>query len=217
MERNGWRMAAQAKRGEMGCDTLSRVRRDDLIQHLWKSLAVFCGIFLFAGMSVAQGQGEPIRLSVDLRDAAKHIFHSRLNFPVKPGPLTLVYPKWIPGEHSPTGPIVDLTGLKLTAGGKEIAWRRDDVDLFAFHMEIPAGADALEVKLDYLSPADTSGGRERPASTSQLAILNWFMVSLYPQGAKPEDLTYAVKLRLPAGWKFGTALTVAKETAEEIE
>jgi predicted metalloprotease with PDZ domain len=187
-----------------------------LKKHLGKLLLVFCGAICLVGTLSAQGASQPVRLSVDLRDAPRRVFHAKLSFPVQPGPLSLVYPKWIPGEHSPTGPIVDLTGLKMSAGGKEVAWRRDDVDLYAFHMDIPAGAETLEVKLDYLSPADSSG-RERPAATSKLAILNWFLVSLYPQGAKPEDLTYVASLRLPAGWKFGTALPVAKETVEGIE
>src|SRR5208282_4241622 len=93
----------------------------------------------------AQNAREPVRLAVDLREATKHIFHARLTFPVTPGPLTLVYPKWIPGEHSPVGPIVNLTGLIFRAGGKEIEWRRDDVDMFAFHCQVPPGASELEV------------------------------------------------------------------------
>ena len=137
--------------------------------------------------------------------------------PVKPGPLTLFYPKWIPGEHSPTGPIVDLVGLKLSAGGKEISWRRDDVDMYAFHVDVPAGAEILEATYDYLSPAEPTGSRERPSSTAKLAVLNWYMVTLYPQGLKTDDLVYITSLRLPAGWKYGTALPVAKETPDEIE
>ncbi|HXN00082.1 MAG TPA: M61 family peptidase [Candidatus Dormibacteraeota bacterium] len=158
-----------------------------------------------------------VRLNVDLHDAPKRIFHSKITFSVKPGPLTLVYPKWIPGEHSPTGPIVDLTGLHFRAGGKEIAWRRDDVDMYAFHCEIPAATSELEVSLDYLSPVDVSGSRERPSATQKLALLNWYMVVLYPQGQKSDDLTYVANLHIPAGWKYGTALPVARESAEQIE
>jgi len=187
-----------------------------LIKPMERLFLVFCAIVCLADTLSAQGVSQPVRLSVDLRDAPRRVFHSRLSFPVEPGPLTLVYPKWIPGEHSPTGPIVNLTGLRMLANGKEVAWRRDDVDMYAFHLDIPGGAETLEVKLDYLSPADASG-RERPAATSKLAVLNWFMVSLYPQGAKPEELTYLTSLRLPAGWKYGTALPVAKETTEGIE
>ena len=169
-----------------------------------------------AGAS-AQNVSNSAHLEVDLRDAPRHIFHAQLTLPVHAGPLTLVYPKWIPGEHSPTGPIVDLAGLKFTANGKEISWRRDDVDMYAFHLEIPAAVDQLHASYDYLSPAEATGSRERPSSTQKFAILNWYMVTLYPQGPKTDDLTYVATLRLPPNWKFGTALPVARESGDSIE
>src|SRR5580692_6799505 len=165
----------------------------------------------------AQGVRKPVRLGVDLREATKHIFHAKLTFPVTPGPLTLAYPKWIPGEHSPVGPIVNLTGLVFRADGKQIEWRRDDVDMFAFHCQVPAGASELEVSLDYTSPSGPSAGRENPSATARLAILNWYTVLLYPQGAKSDDLTYTASLQTPAGWKYGTALPVAGESSALIE
>ncbi len=165
----------------------------------------------------AQTTEDPARIDVDLRDAARYVFHAQISLPVKAGPMTLVYPKWIPGDHSPIGPIFDLTGLKIAADGKEVAWRRDDVDMFAFHLDVPSGAKRIEIKLDYLTPAETTGTREHPASTAQLAVLNWYVVTLYPQGTRPDELTYVASLRLPAGWKYGTALPVAKESAGEID
>jgi predicted metalloprotease with PDZ domain len=164
----------------------------------------------------SQTQQKAVRLSVDLRNAARRSFAAKLIFPVKAGPLTLVYPKWIQGEHAPTGPILDLTGLKFVAGGKEISWRRDSVDMYAFHLEVPARADELEASLIYLSPPDAGGGREVPSATAQLAVLNWYLVTLYPEGVKTDDLTYIASLRLPANWSYGTALPVAKDTGEEI-
>jgi predicted metalloprotease with PDZ domain len=171
----------------------------------------------FAAATNAEEVQKPIRIAVDLGEAPKYIFHATLEFPVKAGPLTLVYPKWIPGEHSPVGPITDLTGLHFRAGGREIEWRRDDVDMYAFHCEIPRGTDELDVSLDYLSPAGSTNGRETPSATAQLALLNWYTVVLYPQGARSDDLQVEASLRLPAGWKYGTALPVAKESAEEIQ
>ena len=165
----------------------------------------------------AQDMRTPVRLRVDLREATKHIFHAKLAFPVTAGPLTLVYPKWIPGEHSPVGPIANLTGLIFRAGGKEIEWQRDDVDMFAFQCQVPAGTSELEVSLDYVSPAGSSAGRENPSATAQLAILNWYAVLLYPQGTKSDDLTYVASLQAPRGWKYGTALPVATETGGVIE
>jgi predicted metalloprotease with PDZ domain len=174
-------------------------------------------LLLSANSVFAQAEKEPVRIAVDLRDSPRHVFHAKLKFPVKPGPLTLVYPKWIQGEHAPTGPIVNLTGLKMLAGGKEVAWRRDDVDMYAFHLEVPQGAEMLEVSLDYLSPPpESSGSRDRSDATAKIAVLNWYLVTLYPQGIKTDDLTYEASLQLPAGWKYGTALPVAKETPEEI-
>jgi predicted metalloprotease with PDZ domain len=175
-------------------------------------LTAFCASSLYA-----QTSQNPARLEVDLREAPRHIFHARLTLPVKPGPLTLVYPKWIPGEHSPTGPIVDLVGLKITAESKEIPWRRDEVDMFAFHVDVPSGVETLNLAYDYLSPAEPTGSRERPSSTAKLAVLNWYMVTLYPLGSKTDDLTYETTLRLPSGWKYGTALPVARESTDAIE
>lgn len=183
------------------------------VARIWVVAAVsaFC-----AALAAGQTAKNPVRLSVDLREAPRHIFHAKLTLPVTAGPLTLVYPKWIPGEHAPTGPIVDLTGLFFRAGGKPIAWRRDEVDMYAIQLQIPAGANELEASLDYISPA-TSAGRENPSATAQLALLNWYTVLLYPAATKSDDLTYVASLRIPAGWKYGTALEVANGSGEAIE
>jgi predicted metalloprotease with PDZ domain len=183
----------------------------------WYALFVVAGMLILAASSLAQTGNKPIRIAVDLGDAAKYIFHAKLEFPVKEGALTLVYPKWIPGDHAPTGPIRDLTGLKFRAGGKDIPWMRDDVDMYAFHCNVPAGTETLEVNLDFLSPSTAQSSWENSAATSQLALLNWFLVTLYPQGAKSDDLTYEARLQLPPGWRYGTALPVAKDSAGEIE
>jgi predicted metalloprotease with PDZ domain len=175
-------------------------------------LAVF-----FAPFTRAQTPAKAIRIAVDLREAPKRIFHSRMEFPVVAGPLTLVYPKWIPGEHGPNGPIVDVAGVHFRAGGKEIAWRRDDVDMYAFHCDVPAGADTLEVSLDFLSPTSAEGFSTSPTATSQIAVLNWNLVLLYPRGTKTDDATITASLKIPAGWKYGTALPVAKESGNTIE
>src|SRR5580765_5663680 len=91
-----------------------------------------------------------IRLYVDATDAPRKLFHARMTIPAKPGPLTLLYPKWIPGEHGPTGPIVDVAGLKMSAAGQPVSWRRDPIDNYALQMEVPPGADAVDVTLDFL-------------------------------------------------------------------
>src|SRR5690242_11049045 len=73
--------------------------------------------------SPAATPSQPIKLMVDATQAPQKILHAQEEIPVSPGPVTLVYPKWIPGEHGPTGPITDFTGLELTAGGKRLTWR----------------------------------------------------------------------------------------------
>lgn len=190
-----------------------------MLRRIFPSLLGFVAVLnsLLACPLFAQTAQNPARLDVDLREAPRHIFHVTLTLHVAPGPLTLVYPKWIPGEHSPIGPIVDLVGLKIVAAGKNVPWRRDDVDMYAFRVDVPAGVDTLEMSYDYLSPAEPTGSRERPSSTAKLAILNWYMVTLYPQGPKTDDLVYAATLRLPSNWKYGTALPVAKESSDLIE
>src|SRR5258706_2339614 len=176
---------------------------------------------LVAAMLALNGTGaraqekSAAKLEVDLREAAKRVYHSKMEFPVKAGPLTFVYPKWIPGEHSPTGAIVDATGLHFRGNGKEIAWRRDDVDLFAFHCEIPACVTSLEVTLDYLLPTE-SGTAGAPSASARVAVLPWNLVVLYPDGANSDDVKFAPSVRVPEGWKFVTALqTLAGSGAEE--
>ena len=188
------------------------------MRHYWGRLIGFgAGILLLStSAGFAQVEKESVRIAVDLRDSPRHVFHAKLKFPVKAGPLTLVYPKWIQGEHAPTGPILNLTGVRMSAGGKEVAWQRDDVDMYAFHLDVPQGSETLEVSLDYLSTPDANGTHERSDATAKIAVLNWYLVTLYPQGVKTDDLTYEATLQLPAGWKYGTALPVAKETAEEV-
>jgi predicted metalloprotease with PDZ domain len=172
-------------------------------------------IALMAAMSVF-GQG-PVRLRVDATDAPRRLFHVQMTMPAKPGPLTLLYPQWIPGEHSPTGPIINLVGLKVQGGGQSIAWKRDSVNMFAFHIDVPAGVTALDVSFDFISPAEGGGFTSAAATTSELAVLNWNQVLLYPQGSQPDDLQYQATLRVPNGWRYGTALPIARESGNEIE
>ena len=173
-----------------------------------------CGL-LFATSVVAQNT--PIKLEVDATDAPRKILHARLRIPAQPGPLTLLYPKWIPGEHAPTGPIADLVGVKMSAAGKPVDWRRDPEDMFAFNLEVPAGADAVEVSFDFLLPPNADTFSSGASATAQLLVLSWNHVVLYPKGAQAGTLRCASTLRLPSGWKFGTALPVAIESATGVE
>jgi predicted metalloprotease with PDZ domain len=158
-----------------------------------------------------------ITLAVDATEAPRNLLHARLVVPAAAGPMTLFYPEWIPGEHGPTGPIVNLAGLKITANGKPLAWRRDEVDMYAFHVDVPQGASVLDVALDYLGQVKEEGSSAAASATQELAMISWNQVLLYPQGKLPRDLTYAASLRLPAGWKFATPLEVAAHQGDAIE
>ena len=178
-------------------------------------------LLLVALVSPVIAAGAPasqVTLSVDATDAPRKIFHARMTIPAKPGSLTLYYPKWIPGEHGPTGPIQDLAGLKFTAGGKTLTWRRDLLDGWTFHVDVPAGASSIEASLDFISPAGSEGIYTGGATaTGKMAVLNWNDVLLYPAGWPSDDLTYTASLRLPADWKFGTSLAVTSQSGGEIK
>jgi predicted metalloprotease with PDZ domain len=160
---------------------------------------------------------QAVRLSVDATDAPRKLLRATEVIPAQPGPLTLYYPQWIPGEHGPTGPIINLSGLKFTAGGKALQWRRDPVDMYAFHIEVPPGASAVEVALEFLAPTFAGGFSAGSSTTSHVAIVTWNWLLLYPQVTHTDDITFDASLRLPAGWKFGTALPVEKESGGRID
>ena len=162
-------------------------------------------------------RAQTIELSLDAREVPRKLLHAKMRIPASPGALTLVYPKWLPGEHGPTGPITDLVGLQFTAGGKPVAWHRDPVDMYAFHLDVPAGADAVEVALDFLSPTTPRGFSSAASATPRLALLTWNQVVLYPKGARSDEVKLKPSLQLPAGWKYGTSLVTARESAEGIE
>ncbi len=113
---------------------------------------VFLLVALVSPMLAAGAPAPHVTISVDATEAPRKIFHTRMTIPTKPGSLTLYYPKWIPGEHGPTGPVQDLAGLKFSAGGKSLAWRRDLLDGWTFHVEVPAGVSSVEASLDFISP-----------------------------------------------------------------
>lgn len=162
-------------------------------------------------------QDTGMKLHVDLTDASRHILHASMNIPAKPGPMTLLYPEWIPGEHAPTGPVVDLLGLKITAGGKTIPWKRDAVNMYAFHMTVPEGASALDVVFDFVTPPEAAGFTSGASATTELAVLNWNQVLLYPEGVTSDQMRLQASLKVPNGWKYGTALPIARESGNEIE
>ena len=173
------------------------------------TLLVLC--FAIGGATCrADAAGAPMTLVVDARDATHNILHVRMEVPVHPGPLTLDYPEWIPGEHGPTGPINSVAALRVTANGTAVPWQRDLVDMYAFHIDVPSGASALDVTFDQLvSSAD-------PMSTPNLLIINWNRVLLYPAGSRSDDVSVKPSITLPAGWQYGTCLAGAQRSGDTV-
>jgi len=158
-----------------------------------------------------------VTIFVDATTAPRKIFHAKLKIPASAGDLTLYYPKWIPGEHAPDGPVIDLAGLKFSASGKTLHWRRDLLDGFTIHVDVPAGENEVDAELDFLSPAMFENGFSAGSSaTDKMAVISWNQVLLYPKGWKSDDLTYVASLKLPANWKFGTPLPIASTTGDQL-
>lgn len=173
--------------------------------------------FVVFSMSAWAATGPNVTISVDATHAPRKIFHASLKIPAAAGDLTLYYPKWIPGEHAPDGPVDDLAGLFFKAKGQTLKWRRDLLDGFTIHVEVPQGVTEVDAELDFLSPATLEGGFSAGSSaTDKLAVISWNQVLLYPKGWKSDDITYTASLRIPDGWKFGTPLPIASQSGAEI-
>ena len=159
-----------------------------------------------------------IELEVDLTDLDRRVFAVRERIPVAtPGPLTLRYPRWLPGNHGPTGPIQSLAGLTVEAAdapGRRIAWQRDAYDMFAFHLDVPPGVAALDLRFEYLTPATPEHGRR--TVTADLLGLQWEKTLLYPAGHYASRITMRPSIRLPAGWEFATAARVTARDGERV-
>jgi len=189
---------------------------------VWFRMILICAIALPMAAQknkpAAKSAAPTIIVSVDASDAPRKIFHAQLTIPASAGTLTLYYPKWIPGEHGPTGPIQDLTGLKFTANGQPLKWRRDLLNGWTFHIEVPAGASAVNASLDFVSPTGEEGLFTGGASaTDKMSVLSWNTVVLYPAGWTSDELTYQASLHLPEGWKFGTPLPIASQSGTELK
>ena len=145
-----------------------------------------------------------ITVDVDATDLDRHIFTVHETIPVAAGPLTLLYPQWLPGKHSPHGPIDKLAGLMIHGGGQRIEWTRDPVDVFAFHLDVPAGVTALDVDFEFLSP--TAGNQGRVQMTPDMLNLEFDQTTLYPAGYFTRDIPVSATVKFPAGWQAATAL-----------
>ena len=179
-------------------------------------LSLYLAALLLLGAAPALAQAGPtIQLTVDAAQAPERIIRTHMVIPVKPGPLTLYYPKWIPGEHQPDGPIANVAGLKFSADGKTIPWTRDLLDVYTFHLDVPEGVSELDVNFQYLEPSGMGGHYTAGVSaTDKLVDVSWNQNLLYLAGIRAQEQTFHATLVLPDGWKFGTALPVENQSGD---
>ncbi len=156
-----------------------------------------------------------IGLAVDATDTDRGIFKVHETLPVShAGPMVVLFPKWLPGNHGPSGPIDKLAGLTVHAGTAKIAWSRDPVDVYAFHIDVPKGATSLALDFQFLSPVETREGRV--LMTPEMLSLQWNTVVLYPAGYFSRRIVVQSGVKLPAGWKYATALTTASVNGTKV-
>jgi predicted metalloprotease with PDZ domain len=163
-----------------------------------RSILAISSLFLAAAPTLLQAQRSPILITADLTDAPRKLYHAEVDIPVQPGPVSLITPEWIPGNHRPTGPAEDITGVVFTANGKVLPWRRDDEDLYQFHVTIPAGVTTLHAHLDCIVTARV---------TQKMAVLEWEKLLLYPANTPVKDIPIQPSVKVLAHWGIGTALT----------
>ena len=155
-----------------------------------------------------------IAIEVDATALGQHVMRVRQRMPVRPGPLTLLYPQWLPGQHAPRGPIEKLAGLRFTANGKPVTWQRDPINVYAFHLQVPGGVQELIADYRYLSPTDRSQGRV--VMTPHMLNLQWNALVLYPAGFAASGIRYDAQVTYPAGWQAATALEVARRQGDTV-
>jgi predicted metalloprotease with PDZ domain len=172
--------------------------------------AVPTGAAAAAGATARTGAaslaGPPIQIALDAREAPTGVLHSHLRFPVSGSTLTLAFPQWIPGEHAPGGPLPQMVRLVFTAQGHRIAWHRDDDDIYVFHVDVPPQAREVEADLDFACLIGEEGFRSDICSSYDQLVVNWWQVVLYPTNLPNAQDPFTASIRLPAGWRYATAL-----------
>jgi len=156
-----------------------------------------------------------LTLSVNATDTARHIFIIKETIPVAgPGPITLLFPKWLPGDHAPTGPIAQMAGLIITANGKRLEWQRDPVEMTAFHVKIPDGVAKIEIEMQRLAMSEDKFGGT--VMTTSILAVKWNSLSLYPAGYPVSRIAIKPDVTLPHGWNYASGLDGAKQTGDTV-
>ncbi|MBV9182341.1 MAG: M61 family metallopeptidase [Acidobacteria bacterium] len=173
---------------------------------------------MLSAVCAATDHAPHLTIALDADEAPRRIFHAQLTVPTNPGTLTLYYPKWIPGEHAPSGPVVDLAALKFMGNGRTLRWRRALDDNWTIHVEVPAGVDEVHAGLDFLSPVPAEQGlfSSGASATEKMTVISWNQVVIYPKGWTADQIICSASVRLPAGWKFASPLPVATQAGDEV-
>jgi len=181
-------------------------------------IAVLAVGFFYFALPVRGAETVPIRIELDATQAPTGLLHSHMTIPATPGDLTLAYPKWIPGEHGPGGPLSQVVRLTFGANGKPLAWRRDDLDIFVFHVDVPAGVSEVQADLDFACVLGQEGFQSDICTSYDQLVVNWWLVVLYPPSLPNDGDPFLASIRLPAGWKYNTSLPLARaSTSNTIE
>jgi predicted metalloprotease with PDZ domain len=157
-----------------------------------------------------------LQLTVDASDVTRGIFRIHERVPVTgAGDLVMLYPKWVPGGHTPRGDIKNITGFRPSANGQPLTWVRDDLDVWAFHIDVPAGVTAVDLDYDYVTATDKSMGRI--VATRDMASIQWLSNSMYPAGYFVRQIPIQASVIVPTGWKVATALRPTTTTASRVD
>jgi predicted metalloprotease with PDZ domain len=177
--------------------------------------------FIFIGLGLAlapQGrcvEASPIRIELDATQAPLGLLHSHMTIPATAGTLTLAYPKWIPGEHSPGGPLSQVIRLSFSANGKPLTWNRDDLDIYLFHVDVPSGVTQVQADLDFACVLGQEGFQSDICSSYDQLVVNWWLVVLYPPKLANSSDPFLASIRLPTGWKYNTSLPFDRAPAAD--
>jgi predicted metalloprotease with PDZ domain len=195
-------------RKQLGSDSLAALAAYCERRNWNKATLIVLSLTMLALTPFATAESSRMTLDVDATDVSHGIQHAHVVLPVRPGPLTLAYPKWVPGEHAANGPITQLVNLHFSAPEREIGWRRDTLDAFSFHIIIPTGTHALTVDFDYLSPPETFGAGfgKSPNMTLNQPVLLFNQLVLYPAQQSTSRIAVDTTVKLPKGWSYDCAL-----------
>jgi predicted metalloprotease with PDZ domain len=179
-------------------------------------LVFWCCGFLSA-INVPPPASDPITIEVDVSRTAVGIIHSHLRIPTSSGTVDLAYPKWVPGQHSPKGPINEIIEMQFSSGGRRLPWKREEGDMYSFHLTVPEGTDSIEADLDFACSKFEEGFSVSAGCTDDMAAVDWNQLLLYPAGSRKDQVRFRAKLRFPENWRYATSLRTAHDSAGLVE